>query len=129
MPQRFENFTTVATKDLETTGEATESSYTRQWHRKIKNGLKFIENNATWRKTALPSGKTAIPREMMLKRKRDEKGHVCRFPAHLVVQMFLQEEDVNYSETFAPVIFNVSAVTSFGKDCVEWVAHSSCGHF
>lgn len=47
MPQYFENFAKVATRDYETIEEAMESSENEQWKKAIKEELKSIENNAT----------------------------------------------------------------------------------
>lgn len=72
--------------------------------KEIKEELKVIEENGTWKETALRPAKTAMPCKMVFKRKLDDMGDVCRFEARLMAKGFVQKKAIHYFKIFAPFV-------------------------
>src|SRR5690606_23722367 len=60
--------------------------------------------NKTWILVDLPKGQNTVKNKWVFKLKRDSSGNVERFKARLVAKGFTQRFEVDYSETFAPVV-------------------------
>lgn len=59
--------------------------------------------NGTWELTELPKGVKPIGTRWVFATKRDGAGNVVRFKARFVAKGFMQQEGVDYFDTFAPV--------------------------
>jgi hypothetical protein len=62
-----------------------------------------VEKNCTWELADLPHGHSAITLKWVFKLKRDEAGAIVTHKARLVARRFVQQEDIDFDDTFAPV--------------------------
>jgi Reverse transcriptase (RNA-dependent DNA polymerase) len=83
-----------------------------EWKKAIASEILSLERRETWIPVDLPEGATAIGSRIVLKKKRDERGNVCKLKARLVAQGFSQTHGINYQETFAPVANITSILTA-----------------
>ncbi|CAA7037259.1 unnamed protein product [Microthlaspi erraticum] len=74
------------------------------WRGAMKLEIDALEENQTWELVKLPPGKRAIGCKWVYKIKYRADGSIERYKARLVVLGNRQEEDVDFKETFAPVI-------------------------
>ena len=70
--------------------------------------LKSMKNNDVWDLVELPERKKPIGYKWIFKTKRDSKGNIERYKAHLVTKGFTQIEGINYKETFSSVFMKNS---------------------
>lgn len=76
--------------------------------RTINEELKAHEANKTWTIVPRDRKKKTIDTKWVFKVIQDADGSVCPFKARLCARSFLQEEGVDYTETFLPVVRYVS---------------------
>lgn len=81
--------------------EALNSSEASDWMEAVQSELNPLQNYATWTVTKCTEGIKALPTRLVLKRKYDSIGNICRHKARLVVRGFFQG---NTDNTFAPVV-------------------------
>ena len=77
-----------------------------------------IKKNKTWSVVPRPVNKNVIGTKWVLKNKLDENGEITRNKARLVCKGYVQEEGLDYGETFAPVtrmegVRNLLAYTAY----------------
>jgi hypothetical protein len=82
------------------------------WVEAMQEEMQQFKNQDVWILVDLPAGKIAIGTKWILKCKRDARGIVVRNKARLVAQGFRQEEGIDYTEVFAPVV-RVEAIRLF----------------
>ena len=73
------------------------------WIDAIKDEMKSMEDNDVWDLVELPKGVKSVGCKWFFKTKRDSKGNVERYKAHLVAKGFTQKESIDYKETFSPI--------------------------
>nr|GEU53192.1 retrovirus-related Pol polyprotein from transposon TNT 1-94 [Tanacetum cinerariifolium] len=73
------------------------------WVLAIAEELNQFERNKVWTLVLNPYGKTIIGLKRVFKNKMDEEGVVTKNKARLVAKGYIQEEGIDYDETFAPV--------------------------
>ena len=66
--------------------------------------LKALNENNTWTLVPLPPGERAIGCRWVFAVKTDHNGEVQRYKARLVAKGYSQRENVDFFETFAPVV-------------------------
>ena len=69
----------------------------------MEQGLQSVEQNRTWELVPLPDGHRPITLKWLFKLKKDELGAVIKHKARLVARGFVQQEGIDYDDTFAPV--------------------------
>ncbi|CAJ2653575.1 unnamed protein product [Trifolium pratense] len=83
--------------------QAMRSSNSLKWIDAMKDEMKSMTDNDVWDLVKLPEGKKPIGCKWIFKTKRDSKGNIERYKAHLVAKGFTQKEGIDYKETFSPV--------------------------
>ncbi|XP_066320201.1 uncharacterized mitochondrial protein AtMg00820-like [Miscanthus floridulus] len=73
------------------------------WRRVMLEEMKAIEENETWQLVDPPLGCHPISLKGVFKVKWDELGAIVKHKARLVPQGFIQREDIDFEEVFAPV--------------------------
>jgi hypothetical protein len=71
--------------------------------RRMKEEMDAVEKNKTWESVDLRPDHRAITLKCVFKVNKDEAGAVFKHKARLVEQGFLQQEGVDFDDTFSPV--------------------------
>ena len=66
--------------------------------------IKALEDNGTWSYTALPPGKKLIDCKWVYQIKYNTNRSIEQYKARLVAKRYMQIKDLDYKETFAPVV-------------------------
>lgn len=74
------------------------------WIKAMKEEYDALLNNATWDLVPCPKDKKIIGCKWIYKVKRNSNGSLARYKARLVAKGFHQTADIDYNETFSPVI-------------------------
>ena len=75
-----------------------------EWRIVMDEEIKSIEKNQTWHLVALPIGAKKIGVKWIYKTKLNELGEVDKYKARLAVKGYTQEQEIDYTEVFAPVV-------------------------
>ncbi|KAM1541869.1 hypothetical protein ACFX15_011235 [Malus domestica] len=75
-----------------------------QWQSAMQDEYDSLRAQGTWELVPPPSDRTIIGSKWVYKIKKNPDGTVSRYKARLVAQGFSQEQGVDYSETFSPVV-------------------------
>jgi Reverse transcriptase (RNA-dependent DNA polymerase) len=78
-----------------------------RFHHTIQEELNSLEQMGTWDvvdRIEVPRDAKILPSKFVLKVKRQADGTIDRFKARLVAMGNLQESDIEYDITFAPVV-------------------------
>jgi len=73
------------------------------WILAMQEELNQFQRNDVWGLVPKPSQKNIIGTKWVFRNKLNEQGEVTRNKATLVAQGYNQQEDIDYTETFAPV--------------------------
>ncbi|CAM8997169.1 unnamed protein product [Rhodiola kirilowii] len=66
--------------------------------------INALQNNNTWQITSSPLGKNAVGSKWIYRVKRKSDGSIERYKARLVARGVTQLEELDYQETFTPVV-------------------------
>ena len=73
------------------------------WYKEMKEEIEKIEKNKTWTLVPRPTDKNVIGTKWVFRNKLDENGEITRNKARLVCKGYVQEEGLDYGETFVPI--------------------------
>lgn len=82
----------------------TEAATNPHWVKAMNEELTALASNDTWELTTLPVGKKPIGCKWVYKVKLSADGTLQRYKARLVAKGFTQKYEVDYHETFSPVV-------------------------
>jgi len=74
-----------------------------EWRKSMIGEIRALRNRGCWRVVHTPTGTRLIKSKYVYKIKKDWTGKITKRKSRLVVQGFLQQEGVDYNETYAPV--------------------------
>jgi len=86
--------------------------------------IQALRTNRTWTLVSFHPSINVVGSRWVYKIKRRSDGSIERYKAHLVARGFTQQEGIDYSETFSPVIKQATArlVFSIAVSC-GWKIH------
>jgi hypothetical protein len=84
--------------------EAVNGPNAEEWIKAIQAEYQSLIDNGTWELVDLPPGRKPIKTKWVFKIKENADGTVERYKARLVAKGFTQQQGVDYSEVFAPVM-------------------------
>ena len=82
--------------------EATKRPDATKWLQAAQDEMNSVLEQDTWSLTK-PPGRKIIRIKRVFKIKHDENGEAERYKCRLVVQGYMQPQEIDYHETFAPV--------------------------
>ena len=74
-----------------------------EWVNAMHEELEQFERNGVWKLVPRPKHHNVIGTKWIFKNKLNEEGKIVRNKARLVAQGYVQEEGIDYEETYAPV--------------------------
>ena len=80
-----------------------EANKSKEWRIAMEEEYNSIMKNNTWSLVDLPHGKKAIGTKWVYKIKYKADGTLEKYKARLVAKGYVQQEGIDYEETFAPV--------------------------
>jgi len=74
------------------------------WHDAMCDEIKALRSNHTWSLVPFHPSMNVVGSRWVYRIKHHVDGSVERYKAHLIARGFTQQEGIDYSETFSPVI-------------------------
>ena len=81
-----------------------ESPTSDEWKLALQDDMESMRKNHVWDLVDLPPGRKTIENKWVLKVKHNTKGSIKRYKARLVAKGYTKKEDIDYEETFSPVL-------------------------
>jgi hypothetical protein len=81
----------------------TEAERHAAWCATIQSKMDTVEKNRTWELADLPRGHNVITLKWVFKLARDETDAIIKHKARLMARGFVQQEGIDFDDTFAPV--------------------------
>lgn len=97
-------FPDIEEKEPTSYQDATLGKNADAWKTAMDEEIKALMKNDTWSLTQPPTGTAILSNRWVYKVKRKADGTIDRYRARLVAKGYLQQEDINYFETFSPVV-------------------------
>lgn len=88
----------------QTYGAAIKSAESKNWQAAMEDEMTALKSNNTWCLVPLPVNAKTLDNKWVYRIKSGIDGKIIRFKARLVARGFTQEKDIDYTETFAPVV-------------------------
>jgi hypothetical protein len=95
---------TIKEEDPITVKEALNGPAGNEWKKAMDIEYFGLVERGTWEQCELPQGRKAITCKWVFKLKRDASGNVVKYKARLVARGFTQEEGIDFTDTYAPVM-------------------------
>ena len=80
-----------------------EASRGKEWQKAMEEEIKALDENQTWELVPKPREVMVIGPKWVFRNKENEEGEVVTNKSRLVAQGYLQEEGIDFEESFAPV--------------------------
>ncbi|KAM2584344.1 hypothetical protein TB2_045337 [Malus domestica] len=75
-----------------------------EWQAVMKDEISALHTQQTWDLVPFPSGKNLVGCKWVYQVKKNSDGSISRCKACLVAKGYSQEEGIDYTETFSPVV-------------------------
>jgi hypothetical protein len=69
----------------------------------MQSEMDAVEKNCIWELADLPCGHSTVTLKWVFKLKRDEASAIVKHKARLVARSFVQQEGIDFDDTFAPM--------------------------
>ena len=93
--------------------EAINDTFWPLWEKSMKDKFDSLVANNTWKLVDPPPDRRVLPGKWVYKLKRGHQGKILRHKSRWVVRGFMQQEGLDYNETFATVVKPMSYKTLF----------------
>ena len=113
----------IEVREPQDINEALASPQSKQWRCAIKEEVDSLVQRKTWEITQLPEGKKCVGYKWVFKLKANADGKITRYKARLVARGFTQRKEVDYGETYSPVV-NFSVIRLLSALSVEYQWHT-----
>jgi len=96
--------TSIGRKDPKSLKEAKQSSDWPEWEKAIKTKLNTLHQMSTWELMEASKDRKPITNKWIFVQKYNKEGKLLKYKARLVARGFSQVPEMDYNETFAPVV-------------------------
>ncbi|GJS67257.1 retrotransposon protein, putative, ty1-copia subclass [Tanacetum coccineum] len=109
-PERYGFYTDAEEHELGDHGEppnyraALSDPDSEKWVEAMNAEMQSMKDNQVWNLVDLPPNCKTVGSKWLLKKKTDIDGNVHTYKAHLVAKGFTQTHEVDYKETFSPIV-------------------------
>lgn len=76
----------------------------RQWEKVIREEVNSLIKNHTWDLVPRPKNRQVVTNKFVLKHKKNEMAQIVKLKARLVARGFSQVYEIDYLDTYAPVV-------------------------
>ncbi|KAM2856343.1 hypothetical protein PS2_000709 [Malus domestica] len=94
----------AAIKDMDEPSTFRKAYTIPQWQNAMQEEFDALKAQGTWELVSPPQNRMVIRSKWVYKIKKNSDGSVARYKARLVAQGFSQEQGLDYSETFSPIV-------------------------
>ena len=90
----------------------------KHWVKAMQEELDHFQKNNIWKFVELPQGKNAVGAKWLFRNQLNEVGKVVKSKAKLVAKGYLQQEGIDYNQTYA-LVAHLKAI------CIPFFAHNN----
>ena len=94
------------------------------WYNAMRDEIQALRASSTWTLVPFHQSMNVVGSRWVYKIKRKSDGSIERYMARLVARGFTQQEGIDYSETFSPVIKH-NGTLGILHCSFEWLENSS----